>query len=130
MPGQTITWSSRSTWKNSRPGCGQSTDAKASAPVSLHVLGALTVDSLGRTVTLHGQLVILTAQEFAVLLALIRRPGTIVSRARIEEALYSWDASIESNIIEVQIHRLRRKLGTKTIQTHRGLGYRLVEPTA
>ncbi len=97
---------------------------------SLHVLGALTVDSLGQTVTLHGQPVILTAQECAVLLALIRRPGAIVSRARIEEALYSWNASIESNIIEVQIHRLRRKLGTKTIQTHRGLGYRLVEPRA
>jgi DNA-binding response OmpR family regulator len=93
-----------------------------------HILGALTVDSLGRTVLLHGEPVILTAQEFAVLLALLRRPGAVVSRARIEEALYSWDTSIESNTIEVQIHRLRRKLGAKTIQTHRGLGYRLVEP--
>jgi DNA-binding response OmpR family regulator len=95
-----------------------------------HTMGALSVDSLGRTVTLHGVPVILTAQEFAVLLALMRRPGAVVSRARIEEALYSWDTSIESNTIEVQIHRLRRKLGAKTIQTHRALGYCVVEPQA
>ena len=96
----------------------------------LHVLGALTVDSLARTITLHGEPVILTAQEFAVLLVLLRRPGAVVSRSRIEESLYNWDTSIESNTIEVQIHRLRRKLGAKTIQTHRGLGYSLVEPEA
>lgn len=93
----------------------------------LRVLGALTIDALARTVTLHGQPVTLTAQEFAVLLALVRRPGAIVSRARIEEALYSWEKSVESNTIEVHIHRLRRKLGVKTIETHRGQGYRLVE---
>jgi len=59
---------------------------------------------------------------------LSRRPGAIVSRARLEEALYSWDHAIESNTIEVQIHRLRRKLGAKTVETHRGLGYRLIDP--
>jgi DNA-binding response OmpR family regulator len=95
----------------------------------VHVLGALSIDSLAGSVMLQGQPVTLTAQEFAVLIALSRRPGAIVSRARIEEALYNWDNAVESNTIEVQIHRLRRKLGVKTIQTHRGLGYRLVEPT-
>ena len=96
---------------------------------AVHVLGALTIDSLAGSVMLDGQLVTLTSQEFSVLVVLSRRPGAIVSRARIEEALYNWDSTVESNTIEVQIHRLRRKLGVKTIQTHRGLGYRLVEPT-
>lgn len=94
----------------------------------LQSLGGLSIDSLARTVTLHGEPITLTAQEFAVLLALLRRPGAVISRSQIEEALYNWDHSIESNTIEVQIHRLRRKLGVKTIQTHRGLGYRLVGP--
>ncbi len=94
------------------------------------VFGALRIDPIARTVTLNGQAVDLTAQEFAILMALIRRPGAIVSRARIEEALYNWERAVESNTIEVQIHRLRRKLGASTIQTHRGQGYRLVAPAA
>lgn len=93
-----------------------------------HVLGALTIDPQARTVTLQGRPIELTAQEYAVLWALARRPNAIVSRARIEESLYNWDKAVESNTIEVQIHRLRRKLGTATILTQRGLGYRLVEP--
>lgn len=97
---------------------------------SLHVFGELVIDAKARTVTLRGKPVDLTAHEFAVLLALARRPNAIVPRARIEDSLYSWDKSVESNTVEVQIHRLRRKLGNKTIQTHRGLGYRLVEPAA
>ncbi len=93
-----------------------------------HVIGKLAIDTLARTVMRDNKPVNVTAQEFAVLAALIRRPGAIVSRARIEEALYNWDKAVESNTIEVHIHRLRRKLGTRTIETYRGLGYRLVEP--
>lgn len=91
-------------------------------------LGALSIDPQTRTVCLGGQPVDLTAQEYAVLWALARRPNSIVSRTRIEEELYSWDKAAESNTVEVQIHRLRRKLGAGTIVTQRGLGYRLVEP--
>jgi len=93
----------------------------------LSVFGALTIDGPAHVVTLRGQLVSLTAQEFAVLLALARRPGAIVSRTRLEEALYNWDSAVESNAIEVHIHRLRRKLGMETIQTRRGQGYSLSE---
>ncbi len=96
----------------------------------LRVFGALRIDPAARAISLHGQAIDLTAQEYAILMALIRRPGAIVSRARIEEALYNWERSVESNTIEVQIHRLRRKLGASTIQTHRGQGYRLVAPAA
>ena len=97
-------------------------------PGDRRVFGALVIDAQGHTVFLHEQSVDVSAQEFALLLALSRRPGAIVSRAKLEEALYSWDHAVESNSIEVQIHRLRRKLGARTVETHRGLGYRLVEP--
>jgi DNA-binding response OmpR family regulator len=89
--------------------------------------GALTIDELARVVTLRGQPVSLTAPEFTILLALARRPGSIVSRTRLEEALYNWESAVESNAIEVHIHRLRRKLGVEAIQTRRGQGYSLGE---
>ena len=89
--------------------------------------GALTIDGLTRVVTLHGHPVSLTAQEFTILLTLARRPGAVVSRDRLEEALYNWDNAVESNAIEVHIHRLRRKLGMEAIQTRRGQGYSLGE---
>jgi two-component system response regulator QseB len=93
----------------------------------MRVFGALAIDEPARVVTLRGQPISLTAQEFAILLTLARRPGAIVSRARLEEALYNWDSAVESNAIEVHIHRLRRKLGMDTIQTRRGQGYSLGE---
>lgn len=93
----------------------------------LRVVGALTIDEAARVVTLRGQPISLTGQELAILLTLARRPGAIVSRARLEEALYNWDNAVESNAIEVHIHRLRRKLGVDTIQTRRGQGYSLAE---
>jgi len=96
----------------------------------LRVFGALTIDGPNHIVTLRGEPVALTAQEFAILLALARRPGAIVSRARLEEAVYDWANTVESNAIEVHIHRLRRKLGMKTIETHRGQGYCLGEAPA
>ena len=93
----------------------------------LRVFGALIIDEPARVVTLRGQPISLSGQEFAILLTLTRRPGAIVSRARLEEALYNWDNAVESNAIEVHIHRLRRKLGIETIQTRRGQGYCLGE---
>jgi DNA-binding response OmpR family regulator len=97
-------------------------------PGERRAFGPLVINTQEHTVSLRDQPVDVSGQEFALLLALSRRPGAIVSRAKLEESLYSWDHGIESNTIEVQIHRLRRKLGAKTVETHRGLGYRLVEP--
>jgi len=81
-----------------------------------------------RRVTKRGQPVDLTAREFALLLALARRPGAMLSRAQLVEALYGWDESIESNAVDVYIHHLRRKLGGELIETQRGLGWRLAMP--
>ena len=61
----------------------------------------------------------------AVLEALMARPGVVLSRAQLEEKLYSWKDEINSNAVEVYVHGLRRKLGTELIQTVRGLGYAL-----
>ncbi len=47
----------------------------------------------------------------------------VVSKSRLEEVLYSWDDSVESNTVEVYIHHLRKKLGADLIQTIRGVGY-------
>jgi len=80
-------------------------------------------------VTQNGHPVPLSAREFAVLLALMEHPGRVLSRAQIEERLYGWGEEIESNVVEVYIHALRRKLGTPLIRTIRGVGYRL-EPAS
>lgn len=63
--------------------------------------------------------------EFTILQALIERPGAILSKAQIEERLYGWQEGVESNTVEVHIHKLRSKLGASFIETVRGTGYRL-----
>lgn len=65
----------------------------------------------------------LSAREFAVLEALISRPGAILSRAQLEERIYGWGEEVESNAVEVFVHSLRKKLGADFIRTVRGAGY-------
>lgn len=88
-------------------------------------LGRVTIDPAARKVTRNGMPIELTAREFALLLALARRPGAVLTRAQLAEALYGWCESIESNAVDVHVHHLRRKLGAGLIETQRGLGYRL-----
>ncbi|HEX3848971.1 MAG TPA: response regulator [Steroidobacteraceae bacterium] len=90
-------------------------------PVIQH--GAIRLDPVGRTVELRGAPVSLSRHEYAVLEALLQRPGAILSRARLEDRLYGWDEQIGSNAVEVYIHGLRRKLGNDAIRTVRGVGY-------
>ena len=66
-------------------------------------------------------------REFAVLRALIETPGVIVEKDRLEERLYGWQEGVESNAVEVHVHKLRAKLGAGFIETVRGVGYRLAE---
>ncbi|WP_399696711.1 response regulator transcription factor [Xenophilus sp.] len=87
--------------------------------------GAVALDPAAKRVTLDGAPLTLTAREFAVLQALMRRPAHILSRAQLEEALYGWGAEVESNAIEVHVYNLRRKLGSGFIVTVRNQGYRL-----
>jgi two-component system OmpR family response regulator/two-component system response regulator QseB len=83
----------------------------------------VTLDPATRQVTKDGQPVLLSAREFAVLEALMVRPGALLSRAQLEDRLYGWGEEIESNAVSVYIHQLRRKLGADFIQNVRGVGY-------
>jgi two-component system response regulator QseB len=71
----------------------------------------------------EGRPLMLSQREFAVLEALLARPGAILSRAQLEERIYGWGEEVESNAVEVFIHGLRKKLGADYIRTVRGAGY-------
>jgi len=85
--------------------------------------GDLRLDPVTRTVEREGKPVALSGHEYAVLEALLQRPGAVLSRAQLEDRLYGWDEQIGSNAVEVYIHGLRRKLGSGAICTLRGVGY-------
>ena len=78
--------------------------------------------------TRDGLAISLSAREWAVLEALMARPGVVFSRAQLEEKLYSWKDDVSSNAVEVYIHGLRKKLGAELIQNVRGLGYVMPRP--
>jgi len=92
--------------------------------------GDLEVDPAAHTVRRAGEAVPLRAKEFALLLALLRASGQVLTRQRLEEALYSFDDALESNALEVHIHHLRRKLGNDLVKTVRGVGYFVPRPGA
>ena len=83
----------------------------------------VTLDPTTRAVSRGGESVALTPREFAILEALLARPGAVLSRAQLEEKLYGWGEEIESNAVEVYVHGLRRKLGQEFIRNVRGVGY-------
>ena len=89
----------------------------------------ITLDPGTRQVTRDGVPVLLSAREFAVLEALMARPGAVLSRAQLEDRLYGWGDAIESNAISVYVLQLRRKLGAELIGNMRGVGYYLAPET-
>lgn len=87
----------------------------------------IVLDPAAMTATRGDDVLRLSRREFAILQALLDRPGRILSRAQLEERLYGWQEDVESNAVEVHIHHLRAKLGRDAIQTVRGVGYRVAE---
>jgi len=87
--------------------------------------GDVSLDPAAREVRRAGEKVELSRKEFSVLHYLLEHQGRVVSRERLEQALYGWDTEIESNALEVHVHKLRRKLGAELISTVRGVGYRI-----
>lgn len=87
--------------------------------------GTLELDPATREVTRAGVPVGLSPREFALLEALMMRPGAVLSRAQLEERLYGWNEPVESNAVEVHLHGLRRKLGAQAIRNVRGVGWTL-----
>ncbi len=90
--------------------------------------GDVVINPATRQVLAGEQQVVLSSREWAILDALVARPGAILSRAQLEERLYGWSGEVESNAVEVYIHGLRKKLGQQFIINVRGLGY-MVEKT-
>ena len=83
----------------------------------------LKLDPTTREVSRADRAVLLSAREYAVLQALLERPGAILSRAQLEDRLYGWGEEVESNAISVYMHQLRKKLGDDLLHTVRGVGY-------
>jgi two-component system OmpR family response regulator len=86
--------------------------------------GVVSLDPATREATVNGgSTVLLTGREFALLRALLLRPGAILSRSDLESRIYGWGEEVESNAVEFLIHALRRKLGSEVIKNVRGAGW-------
>ncbi|MGA0570328.1 response regulator [Variovorax sp. VNK109] len=88
------------------------------------------LDLTTREVLMSSGRIELSAREFALLHALLERPGAILSRDQLEERIYGWGEEVSSNAVDVLIHGMRRKLGADLIRNVRGLGWRVVAVTA
>jgi two-component system OmpR family response regulator len=84
---------------------------------------SLNLDLDKRTLCCNGVTSVLSAREFALMLALLDRPGMIFSRAQLEDRLYGWGKEVESNAIDVLIHSVRKKFGPSVVHNVRGLGW-------
>jgi len=86
--------------------------------------GVVTLDPTTREAAVMGnESIRLTHREYALLHALLARPGAILSRSELEDRIYGWGEEVESNAVEYIIHALRKKLGSGVIENVRGLGW-------
>ena len=97
-------------------------------PVYAHA--GVSLNPATREAQVNGQPVQISAREWAVLEALLVRPGLVLSRQQLEEKLYGWGDEISSNAVEVYIHGLRKKLGAGLILNVRGVGYQVPKDAA
>jgi two-component system, OmpR family, response regulator len=102
---------------------------EGSGSLALLTNGKLSLDPATREASLLGQKSSLTAREFALLQALLARPGTILSRSELERQIYGWNEEVESNAIEFLIHMIRKKLGATAIRNVRGVGWMVDRPS-
>ncbi|MBE7940128.1 response regulator transcription factor [Ramlibacter aquaticus] len=89
----------------------------------LLVCGDLSIDPASHEAEFRGARSRLSSREFALMEALLRRPGAILSKGDLEERIYGGNEGVESNTVEVLVYGLRRKLGPTAIRTVRGVGY-------
>ncbi len=92
-------------------------------------IAGIQLDLTTREVVIQNARSQLSAREFALLHALLERPGAILSRDQLENRIYGWGEEVSSNAVDVLIHGMRRKLGPETIRNVRGLGWRIVAPS-
>ena len=97
----------------------------AGQAVAVMAFGPVTMDLNAKSVSVNGAEVSLTAREWVLLEALALRKGRTVSKAELEDLVMGFDGSLSGNALEVHVSAIRRKVGKDTIQTLRGLGYRI-----
>lgn len=86
--------------------------------------GVVSLDPVSKQASSFEQPAVqLSNREFALLQALLIRPGAILSRSELEDRIYGWGEEVESNAVEFLIHALRRKLGSQVIKNVRGMGW-------
>jgi len=91
--------------------------------------GETTLDPATHTASHRDETAALTAREFALLQALLTRPGSILSRGELERMIYGWNEEVESNAVEFLIHAIRKKLGPQVIRNVRGVGWMVDRPS-
>ncbi|SDI83483.1 MULTISPECIES: response regulator transcription factor [Bradyrhizobium] len=91
--------------------------------------GETTLDPATHTASHRDETAALTAREFALLQALLMRPGSILSRGELERTIYGWNEEVESNAVEFLIHAIRKKLGPQVIRNVRGVGWMVDKPS-
>lgn len=91
--------------------------------------GKLQLDPATREASYFSEKAVLSAREFALLQALLTRPGTILSRSELERHIYGWSEEVESNAVEFLIHAVRKKLGAMAIRNVRGVGWMVDRPS-
>ena len=92
--------------------------------------GSVTLDLRARTMSQEGRSFELSAREFALAELFFRHPGQVLTREQILSSVWGYDYDPGSNVVDVYVGYLRKKLGSGVIQTVRGMGYRLVTPGA
>jgi two-component system, OmpR family, response regulator len=87
--------------------------------------GGVTLDTRARRASAQGRTVELSAREYTMLEVLMRHPGQVLSREQLLSHVWGYDHDPGSNVVDVYVGYLRKKLGADTIETARGMGYRL-----
>lgn len=90
--------------------------------------GSISLDPASHTVRENGELIPISRREFSLLQKLLENSGRVISREQLNQTLYGWGENIDSNALEVHVHNLRKRLGSKLIRTIRGVGYMIDKP--
>ena len=85
--------------------------------------GQVSLNTQTKELSAGGKTELLSLREYAIMHALLERPGVVLSRSQLEERLYGWNEEVGSNAVEVHIHQLRKKFGHDIIRNIRGMGY-------
>lgn len=90
--------------------------------------GDVALNPVTKEMHYNSKAAVLSAREYALMYALLEKPGAVLSRSQLEERIYGWNEEVASNAVEVLIHQLRKKWGNELIRNIRGVGYIVARP--